>query len=95
MWQMRCAVERHPPVDGRRIRRVDVRSYERSIEEIMSNTAMGSDQDEHAERWQEWKRHNAATDRRSVIQARVVIALVLTTAAAWLALQLASSPAWS
>jgi type VI protein secretion system component VasF len=61
----------------------------------MSITLSAERDDEHAARWQQWKARNASSDRRSAIQARIVFALVLTASAAWLGLQLLSSPAWS
>jgi hypothetical protein len=61
----------------------------------MSTTLSAERNDEHAARWQQWNAGNASSDRRSAIQARIVFALVLTASAAWLGLQLLSSPAWS
>jgi len=51
--------------------------------------------DEHGETWRQWQIGNAKSNRRASIQARVGLAILLTGAAVWLALQLLASPAWS
>jgi hypothetical protein len=61
----------------------------------MSITTTAPHEDEYADRWRKWQLANGKSNRRSSIQARVAIALVLTAAAVWLALQLVSSPAWA
>jgi hypothetical protein len=61
----------------------------------MSITTTAPREDEHGERWRQWQLSNARSSRRAATQARIVLAGVLTVAAAWLALQLLSSPAWS
>lgn len=61
----------------------------------MSITAINPREDEYAEPWRKWQLANVKSNRRSALQARIAFALVLTAAAAWLALQLSSSPAWS
>jgi hypothetical protein len=50
--------------------------------------------DEHAERWREWQFRNAKSSRRAVTRARIAIAVMLTMATVWLAVQLLSSPVW-
>lgn len=58
------------------------------------STATVPTEDPHAERWRRWQVGYAKSSRRAAIRARLVFAVVLTGAAAWLGLQLLSSPAW-
>ena len=51
-------------------------------------------EDGMADPWRQWQLANAKSSRRAAAQARVGFALILTSAAAWLAFQLLSSPAW-
>ena len=52
-------------------------------------------EDRYAELWRQWQIGNAKSSRRTATQARILFALILTAAAAWIGLQLLSSPAWS
>jgi hypothetical protein len=52
-------------------------------------------EDEHAEHWRQWQLGNARSNRKAATAARIGFAIILTAAAAWLGLQLLSSPAWS
>lgn len=61
----------------------------------MSITTIAPREDEHAESWRRWQLGNVKSNRRAATRARIVFAFVLTAAAAWLGLQLLSSPAWS
>lgn len=60
----------------------------------MSTTTPIPAEDPHAERWRAWQLAYATRSRRTAARARVVFAVVLTGAAAWLGWQLLSSPAW-
>jgi hypothetical protein len=60
----------------------------------MSVAAATRAEDQHAERWRLWQFANARSSQRTAARARIVFAIVLTGAAAWLGLQLLSSPAW-
>jgi hypothetical protein len=60
----------------------------------MSITTTAPREDQYAEPWRLWQLGNAKSSRRAATQARIVFAIVLTAAAAWLGLQLLSSPAW-
>lgn len=54
----------------------------------MSVTTMAPRADEHAERWRQWQIGNANSSRSAASRARIVFALVLTAAVAWLGLQI-------
>jgi len=60
----------------------------------MSITTTAPGEDQYAETWRLWQLANAKSSRSAAIQARIVFAVILTAAAAWLGLQLLSSPAW-
>ena len=60
----------------------------------MSITTTAQREDGHADPWQQWQLGNAKSNRRAAAQARIAFAIILTAAAAWLALQLLASPAW-
>ena len=45
---------------------------------------------EHAERWQQWQRHNAETNRKADRQVRVIYGIVFVMVCAHLAYQLMS-----
>jgi hypothetical protein len=60
----------------------------------MSITTTAPPEDAYAEPWRQWQLRNAKGSRRAAARARIVFAGVLTVAAAWLGLQLLSSPAW-
>ena len=60
----------------------------------MSITTTAQREDGQADPWQQWQLANVKSNRRAAAQARIAFAIILTTAAAWLALQLLSSPAW-
>jgi hypothetical protein len=52
-------------------------------------------EDEHAEHWRQWQLASARSNRQAATWARIGFAIILTAAAAWLGLQLLTSPAWS
>lgn len=54
----------------------------------MANQSTAPREDEYAERWRQWQVGNARSSRRGEIQARIVFAVVVTLAAAWLGLRL-------
>lgn len=54
----------------------------------MSVITMAPRADEYAERWRRWQLGNATSSRSAATRARVVFALVLTAAVAWLGLQI-------
>lgn len=57
-------------------------------------TPIPAEDQQDAERWRAWQHAYATRSRRTAIRARIVCAVMLTGAAAWLGLQLLSSPAW-
>ena len=61
----------------------------------MTNTLDATQDAEYAERWQQWQRRYARSNRRSGRQARIAFTLLLIAAAVVLALQLQLSPVWS
>ncbi|MBI3047524.1 MAG: hypothetical protein HYY76_04365 [Acidobacteria bacterium] len=54
----------------------------------MSMTTTAPREDEYAERWRQWQSGNVNSSRRAATRARIVFALVLTAAVAWLGLQI-------
>jgi hypothetical protein len=61
----------------------------------MSMTTTTPREDDQAERWRLWQLGNTRSNRQAATWARIGFAVILTAAAAWLGLQLLSSPAWS
>ena len=57
----------------------------------MSITMTPPTEDAYADRWRHWQRKNDKSSRKSARQARIVLAVVMTAAIAWLGLQLLSS----
>ena len=51
---------------------------------------VASSEFEHAERWQQWQRHNAETGRKADRQIRVIYAIVFVMVCAHLAYQFLS-----
>ena len=53
---------------------------------------LASDANDESARWQTWERSYMASSHRAAIQARIAFALLLTTTAVWLGLQIMSMP---
>jgi hypothetical protein len=58
----------------------------------MSVATIPSSQDSSAERWRQWQLRNAASSRKSATRARIVFTVIFTALAAWLGVELLSSP---
>jgi hypothetical protein len=58
----------------------------------MSIATIPPSQESSAERWRQWQLRNAAISRKSVAQARIVFTVIFTALAAWLGVELLSSP---
>lgn len=61
----------------------------------MSITLIAPREDAYPERWRQWQLRSAASSRKSATRARIVFTVILTALAAWLGLQLLSSPLWA
>ncbi len=61
----------------------------------MSITTNALRENTSAERWRQWQLRNAASSRKSATRARIVFTVIFTALAAWLGLELFSSPLWS
>jgi hypothetical protein len=61
----------------------------------MSITTIPPTEDASAERWRQWQLRNAAGSRKSATRARMVFTVIFTALAAWLVVELLSSPLWS
>ena len=56
----------------------------------MTTTIIASSEDVYAERWREWQLANAASSRKSAVQARIVFTAIFIALAGWLGLALSS-----
>jgi hypothetical protein len=61
----------------------------------MTITTIAPSEDAAAERWRQWQLRNVEISRRSATRARIVFTVIFTALAAWLGLELLSSPLWS
>ena len=61
----------------------------------MSITTIPPAEDSADERWRQWQLRGAASSRTSATRARIVFTVIFTALAAWLGLELLSSPLWS
>ena len=61
----------------------------------MTVTTIPPTEDSSAERWRQWQLRNAAGNRKSATRARIVFTVIFTVLAAWLGVELLSSPLWS
>ena len=46
------------------------------------------------ERWREWEQRHAARSRKTAARARIVFTVIFIALAAWLGVELLSSPFW-
>lgn len=53
------------------------------------------ERDDHDARWEDWQIRNASRSRRDARNSRVVAAVLLGAAAAWVLVELLSSPAFA